>query len=78
MIEKEMKMVSVANLSGGAFELKTGRPWTHGLNYRDREPMNVHWEKTGPVTGRWFFEINGMQFSAKSISPRIEGIQQHF
>ena len=68
----------ITNLSGGAFEIITGRPWTHGFSvYRDKEVFNIRWEKTSPIGGRWFFEMNGMQFSAKSISPRIEGIQQH-
>lgn len=68
----------ISNLCGGAFEIKTGRSWTHGLSlFREREALNIRWEKCGPCHGRWFFEINGMQFSAKKISPRIEGIQQH-
>lgn len=68
----------ISNLSGVVFEMKTGRPWTHGLSmFREKEALNIRWEKCGPCYGRWFFEINGMQFSAKKISPRIEGIQQH-
>lgn len=71
---KETKMI--ANLSGGAFEIKSGRPWTHGFSlYRDKEQFKIRWEKCGPCHGRWFFEINGVEYSAKKISPRIEGIQ---
>ena len=71
--------IMISNLCGGAFELKTGRPWTHGISpFREREALNLRWEQTGPCNGRYFFEINGMQFSAKKISPRIEGIQQHY
>lgn len=68
----------VTNLCGGAFELRSGRSWTHGLSmFREREALNIHWEKCGPCHGRWFFEIDGVQYSAKKISPRIEGIQMH-
>lgn len=76
MMKKEMEMVT--NLCGGAFELRTGRPWTHGISpFREKETLNLRWEKTGPVSGRHFFEIDGVQYSAKKISPRIEGIQMH-
>lgn len=76
MIKKETNMIT--NLSGGAFEIRTGRPWTAGLSpFRDKETMNIRWEKCGPCHGRWFFEIGGVQYSAKKISPRIEGIQMH-
>ena len=62
-----------SNLSGGAFELKTGRPWTCGISpYRDREKFNLCW-----YYGRWFFEIDGVKYSAKKITPFIEDIQQH-
>lgn len=75
-MKKETNMI--ANLSGGAFEIKTGRSWTHGISpFREKEALKLQWEKCGPCHGRWFFEIDGMQFSAKKISPRIEGIQQH-
>jgi hypothetical protein len=76
MMNKETNMVT--NLCGGAFELRTGRPWTAGISpFREREALNLRWEKVGPVGGRHFFEINGVQYSAKTISPRIEGIQMH-
>jgi hypothetical protein len=76
MIEKEIVMVT--NLSGGAFELKSGRKWTHGISpFRERDALNLRWEKVGPIGGRHFFEIDGVQYSAKTISPRIEGIQMH-
>jgi len=68
----------ITNLSGGAFELRSGRKWTHGISpFRERETLNLRWEKVGPIGGRHFFEIDGVQYSAKSISPRIEGIQMH-
>jgi len=76
MMKKENEMIT--HLYGGAFELRTGRSWTHGISpFREKETLNLRWEKTGPVTGRHFFEIDGVQYSAKSISPRIEGIQMH-
>jgi hypothetical protein len=76
MIEKEIVMVT--NLSGGAFELKSGRKWTHGISpFRERDALNLRWERVGPIGGRHFFEIDGVQYSAKTISPRIEGIQMH-
>lgn len=70
----------ISNLSGGAFEIKTGRSWTHGLSmFREHDTLNIHWVKNeNGLGGRWFFEIDGMQFSAKKIAPRIEGIQQHY
>ena len=70
----------ISNLSGGAFEIKTGRSWTHGLSmFREKEALNIRWVKNeNGLGGRWFFEIDGMQFSAKKIAPRIEGIQQHY
>jgi hypothetical protein len=68
----------ITNLSGGAFELRTGRKWTHGISpFREREALNLRWEKVGAIGGRHFFEINGVQYSAKKISPSIEGIQMH-
>ena len=68
----------ITNLCGGSFELRTGRPWTHGISpFRERETLKLRWEKCGPCHGRHFFEINGVQYSAKKISPRIEGIQMH-
>jgi hypothetical protein len=76
MMNKEKNMVT--NLCAGAFELRTGRPTTWGLSrYRDGEAMKIRWEKTGPVSGRWFFEIDGVQYSAKSISPYLKQIQMH-
>jgi len=68
----------ITNVSGGAFELRTGRKWTHGISpFREREALNLRWEKVGAIGGRHFFEINGVQYSAKKISPSIEGIQMH-
>ena len=68
---KEYKMKIVSNLSGGAFEIKSGRPWTWGFSFaRDREEFKIRQQD-----GRWFFEINGVEYSAKRIAPCIEGIQ---
>jgi hypothetical protein len=68
----------ITNVSGGAFELRTGRKWTQGISpFREREALNLRWEKVGAIGGRHFFEINGVQYSAKKISPSIEGIQMH-
>jgi len=68
----------ITNLSGGSFELRTGRKWTHGISpFREREVLKLRWEKVGPIGGRHFFEIDGVQYSAKKISPFIEGIQMH-
>lgn len=64
-----MKIVS--NLSGGAFEHKSGRPWTWGFSFaRDREEFKIRHEN-----GRWYFEINGVEYSAKRIAPYLQGIQ---
>lgn len=68
---KEYKMKVISNLSGGAFEIKSGRPWTWGFSpSRDKEEFKLEHRD-----GRWFFEINGVEYSAKRVSPRIEGIQ---
>lgn len=69
----------ITNLSGGAFELRTGRKWTWGFSmFRDMVPFKIDWvSNKDSFGGRWFFEINGVQYSAKKISPRIEGIQMH-
>ena len=68
----------ISNLSGGAFELRSGRSWTHSISpFREKETLKLRWEKVGPIGGRHFFEIDGVQYSAKTISPRIEGIQMH-
>ena len=73
-----MEINMITNLCGGSFELRTGRLWTHGISpFRESEALKLRWEKTGPVGGRHFFEIDGVQYSAKKISPRIEGIQMH-
>lgn len=63
----------LCNVSGGAFELQTGRAWTHGFSlFRDRETFKIEHRD-----GRWHFEINGVEYSAKKIAPRIEGIQTY-
>ena len=39
-MRKKEKMVT--NLSGGAFEIRTGRPWTHGISpFREKEALNL-------------------------------------
>ena len=59
-----------SSLDGGAFHLKTGIPWTAGLNrYRDTDTMNIRWVKTSSISGRWYFEIEGVKYSAKTLSP---------
>lgn len=68
----------IINLSAGAFEHKTGRLATWGISpYREGKDMDLNWQKAGPIGGRWFFKINGMQFSAKQITPHLKDIQQH-
>ena len=69
----------ITTLSGGAFELRTGRKWTWGLSrYRDGEAFKIEWVKNpNGVGGRWYFVINDVQYSAKKISPFLEGIQMH-
>jgi hypothetical protein len=69
----------ITTLSGGAFELRTGRKWTWGFSmFRDMVPFKIDWvSNTDTFGGRWFFEINGVQYSATKISPFIEGIQMH-
>lgn len=68
----------VTNLCGGSFELRTGRKWTHGISpFREREALNLRWEKVGAIGGRHFFEIDGVQYSAKQISPHLKDIQMH-
>ena len=65
-------------LPGSVFELKTGIPWTAGLSpYRDGAALKLRWEKVGAIGGRWFFEIDGVLYSAKSISPHLKDIQMH-
>lgn len=66
------------SISGSAFEQKTGRPWTAGLSlYQDSKALNINWQKAGSLGGRWFFEIDGVQYSAKSLSPNLKDIQMH-
>ena len=77
MMMKETKMITTF-LDGGSFENRTGCKWTAGLSrFHDGDALKIRWEQTGPVSGRWFFEISGIQYSAKKISPRIENIQMH-
>ena len=70
--------MQTSSLDGGTFEKWTGIPWTAGLSrYRDGDAMNIHWEKISSISSRWFFEIKGVQYSAKTIAPHITGIQMH-
>ena len=64
-------MQVTVNMSGGAFELETGIPWTAGLApFRDKERYNLRHEN-----GRWHFDIKGKSYSAKQISPRLKDVQ---
>jgi hypothetical protein len=69
----------IRNLSGGAFELQSGRKWTWGFSmFCDMVPFKIEWvSNKDTFGGRWFFVINDVQYSAKKISPYIEGIQRH-
>jgi hypothetical protein len=70
--------IMITNLSGGAFELRTGRKWTWGISpFREGEALKLRWEKVGSIGGRHFFEIDGVQYSAKQISPHLKDIQMH-
>ena len=63
----------ITNLSGGSFEIRIGRPWTAGISpYREGEALKLNWQ-----TGRWFFEIAGIQYSAKQITPHLKDIRMH-
>ena len=75
-MKKETNMITT--LSGGAFELRTGRKWTWGISpFREKEALKLRWEKVGPIGGRHFFEIDGVQYSAKQITPHLKDIQMH-
>ncbi len=66
------------SISGSAFELKTGRPWTAGISpYREAEALKLNWQKVGGLGGRWFFEIDGVQYSVKSFTHGLKDIQMH-
>lgn len=59
------------SMSGGAFELETGIPWTAGLSpFRDKERYNLRHED-----GRWHFVIKGREYSAKQVSPHLKDVQ---
>jgi len=45
--------------------------------FREKETLKLRWEKVGPIGGRHFFEIDGVQYSAKQISPHLKDIQMH-
>lgn len=64
-------MQVVVNVSGGAFELETGWPWSAGLSpFRHKEQFNLRHEN-----GRWHFDMNGKSYSAKQVSPRLVDIR---
>lgn len=64
-------MQVLVNVSGSAFTLQTGLPWTAGLSpFRDKERYNLRHEN-----GRWHFDINGESYSAKQVSPHLKDIQ---
>ena len=64
-------MEILVNLSGSAFTLKTGWPWTAGLSpFRHKEQFNLRHEN-----GRWHFDMNGKSYSAKQVSPSLKDIQ---
>ena len=68
----------ITTLCAGSFKHRTGREATWGISpFRDGEAMKLRWEKVGPIGGRHFFEIDGVQYSAKKITPFLEGIQMH-
>jgi hypothetical protein len=77
MMKDENTMIT--SLSGGAFEIRTGRPWTFGFSpARDRDFFSLEWvANENGIGGRWFFEVHGVQYSASQISPHIKGIQMH-
>lgn len=64
-------MQVVVNVSGGAFTLATGWSWTAGLSpFRHKEEFNLRHEN-----GRWHFDMNGVSYSAKQVSPQLKDIQ---
>ena len=69
----------ITHLSGGAFDLRTGRPWTCGLSpSRDKEKFNLEWKNNeSSRQGRWYFEIDSVQYSAKQVVPYLKDIQMH-
>ena len=70
MKKRKIEMIKV-NMSGGAFEIETGWPWTAGLSpFRHKEEFNLRHED-----GRWHFDMNGKSYSAKQVSPHLKDIQ---
>ncbi len=69
----------ITTLCGGSFEHRTGRKWTWGLSkFRDGDAMKIEWVKNANgIGGRWFFEIDNVQYSAQQISPHLKDIQMH-
>ena len=64
-------MQVVVNVCGGAFTQATGWPWTAGLSpFRHKEEFNLRHEN-----GRWHFDMNGVSYSAKQVSPQLKDIQ---
>jgi hypothetical protein len=61
------------SVSGSAFELETGWPWTAGLSpFRHKEEFNIRWCQE---TKRHLFDMKGKTYSAKQISPHLKDIQ---
>jgi hypothetical protein len=61
------------SVSGGAFELETGWPWTAGLSpFRHKDEFNIRWCQE---TKRHLFDMKGKTYSAKQISPHLKDIQ---
>ena len=64
-------MQVTVNMSGSAFTHTTGWPWTAGLSpSRHKEEFNLRHEN-----GRWHFDMEGMSYSAKQVSPFLKDVQ---
>ena len=64
-------MQVTVNMSGGAFQVETGWPWTAGLSpFRHKEEFNLRHEN-----GRLHFNMKGKSYSAKQVSPFLKDVQ---
>jgi hypothetical protein len=64
-------MQVLVRMSGSSFTNKTGIPWSAGfLPSRDKERYNLRQEN-----GRWHFVVDGVQYSAKRVSPQLTEVQ---
>jgi hypothetical protein len=64
-------MQVLVRMSGSSFTNKTGIPWSAGfLPSRDKERFNLRQEN-----GRWYFDVDGVQYSAKRVSPQLTEVQ---